>query len=74
MLPCLEKLDVCGTDEYEHELWLEHLTQEQQLLQTWSSMSNILSYVRFPTGAEWLRHNGAWTYIHTTSNLDKVEL
>jgi hypothetical protein len=73
MLPCLKKLDACGTDEYEHAHWLEHLAKERKLLETWTSVSNTLSYVRFPTGAEWARRGGSWTHVHATPNLYQVE-
>lgn len=73
MLPRLEKLDACGTDEYEHTHWLEHLAKERELLDSWSSLSNTLSYVRFPTGAEWARRDGSWTHVHATPNLYQIE-
>ncbi|CAE6521330.1 unnamed protein product [Rhizoctonia solani] len=73
MLPRLERLDACGTDEYEHAHWLEHLAKERRLLELWSSISTKLAYVKFPTGAEWARRNETWTHVHVTPNMYHIE-
>ncbi|CAE6395389.1 unnamed protein product [Rhizoctonia solani] len=73
MLPRLERLDACGTDEYEHAHWLEHLAKERRLLELWSSISSTLAYVKFPTGAEWARRNGVWAHVHATPNIYHIE-
>ncbi|CAE6466407.1 unnamed protein product [Rhizoctonia solani] len=73
MLPRLERLDACGTDEYEHAHWLEHLAKERRLLELWSSISGALSFVKFPTGAEWAKRNGTWSHVHTTPNMYAIE-
>lgn len=73
MLPRLKKLDACGTEEYEHAHWLEHLAKERNLLEIWSSVSNTLSYVKFPTGAEWTRRGGSWTHVHAKPTLYQAE-
>ncbi|KAF8713688.1 hypothetical protein RHS03_00474, partial [Rhizoctonia solani] len=73
MLPRLERLDACGTDEYEHAHWLEHLAKERRLLEIWSSISGTLSFVKFPTGAEWARRNGTWAHVHATPNMYTIE-
>ena len=74
MLPRLRKLDACGTDEYEHAHWLEHLAKERALLETWSTISDNLSHVKFPTGAEWIRHAGVWSHVHITPAMHQTEL
>ncbi|KAF8600905.1 hypothetical protein BDV93DRAFT_257694 [Ceratobasidium sp. AG-I] len=73
MLPRLRKLDACGTDEYEHAHWLEHLAKERTLLEAWSMVSNNLSHVKFPTGAEWARHAGVWSHMHVIPTMYQVE-
>ncbi|CAE6430928.1 unnamed protein product [Rhizoctonia solani] len=73
MLPRLERLDACGTDEYEHAHWLEHLAKEKKLLELWSSISNTLTFVKFPTGAEWARRDGIWAHVHATPDMYHIE-
>jgi hypothetical protein len=73
ILPHIKVLDAYGTDEYEHAHWLEHLVKEKSLLEIWSSVSSTLSYVKFPTGAEWSRREGYWTHVHAKPNLYLVE-
>jgi hypothetical protein len=73
MLPHLKQLDACSNEEYEHAHWLEHLAKEQMLLNVWSEVSHTLSYVRFPTGAEWARRDGSWAHVHAKPAMYEAE-